>query len=588
MGGLATTFALLERTDNESAIAVLLAGLESSLREVQDRCLTSLLKQRHRGAALHLLRHWDRLSSRWKQQIAERTGWMTSAIQAALTHGEPALVQAACAAAVCTRDYEAFPRLVAVAGDPHHPHQGAAAAAALELCELLAEELAAPRDYRIRRDPQLQRQYVLVVLENSVAQFPLHRRRELLEAFLLLADRENALLKRVLQSPADPLFPPLTEVLAASPRAEIERLLLSYLEDPHAPLAALQILSRRSDLPFFRQLVRKVGAEPPPVVQANLRRIDTFPWLPGHLDILEALREAEQPGAVQLVRTSGMPRPQVLEVLAHLARHGQRSGRRAAVKALAHISGPQADELCVRLLEDEDPQVRAAAASQLRPRGIPGAIERLLTLLDSPHAVEREAARAGLAEFRFEHFLACFDQLNPIARREAAGLVRRVDPQALGKLRVELDAPNRGRRKRALELVVAFDAAAVLEDALLELLRDADPYLRVETLRVLATVDTPAVRRALRDALLDSHPLVQREAERALRPRAAPADRPGPSPAGDTRPAAGSQSDTQTQAGLAWLPRMLPSAPQPAGIASVQNEAPSDPLLQAAEQELRP
>lgn len=544
MGGLATTFALLEQTDNESAVAVLQSSLDSGLREVQDQALWTLLKRRHSGAALHLLRRWDRLHSRWKQQIAQRPGWLTSALFSGLTHGDAALFQAACDAAVFTRDYEVFSRLAAVATDPQHPQQPRAAAASLQLCELLAEELASPRDYRIRRDPQLARSHLLVILENNLSLFHQHRRRELIEAFLLLADRDNALLKRVLQSPSDPMFPPLTQVLATNPRPEIERLLLSYLDDPHAPLAALQIISRRSDLPFFRQLARKVGAEPPPVVLANLRRIDAFPWLPDRLDLVDGLRESEQVGIVPLVLACGMPRPQALAVIAHLARHAHPSGRRAAAQALASFSGPQADALCLELVGDEDPHVRAAAAVQLRPRGIPGAIQRLLTLLDSPHAVERQAAQNSLAEFRFEHFRDCFDQLPPAARREAAALVRRVDPQSLGHLRAELDAPSRGRRKRALEMVVAFDAAAVLEDALLEVLRDPDPYLRLEAIRVLAEVDTPAVRRALRDALLDSRPLVQKAAESALHPRPASAIADATQDASDTQPAAHGTPDT--------------------------------------------
>src|SRR3569623_1052650 len=52
----------------------------------------------------------------------------------------------------------------------------------------LADEIAAPRDYRIRRDPQLQRNHLMGALEKAATQFPIHGRRELLEAVLLLAN----------------------------------------------------------------------------------------------------------------------------------------------------------------------------------------------------------------------------------------------------------------------------------------------------------------------------------------------------------------------------------------------------------------
>jgi HEAT repeat protein len=272
-----------------------------------------------------------------------------------------------------------------------------------------------------------------------------------------------------------------------------------------------------------------------------------------------------------------MPRPEALAVIAHIAQHGRASGRRAAAQALASFSGPKADALCWELMDDLDPYVRAAAAQQLRPRGIPGAIQRLLTLLDSPHAVEREAAQSSLAEFRFDHFLSCFDQLPPAARRQAAALVRRVDPQSLGHLRAELDAPSLGRRKRALEMVMAFDAAAVLEDALREVLRDPDPYLRVETIRVLAQLDTPTARRALRDALLDSHPLVQKAAESALRPRPGHAAAPSHEAPSDTQPASGSAHDTLPLADADVMELARPKMPPPASMDTAPSPAAAIP-----------
>jgi HEAT repeat protein len=386
----------------------------------------------------------------------------------------------------------------------------------LELAELLSEELAAPRDYRIRRDPQLQRQHVLAGLERAAAYFDEHGRRELLEAFVLLASREDAVLKRILQSPTDRSFLPLVEVLTNSSRPGAQRLLLSYLDDPHAPLPAIHIVGRRSDVSFLRHLARKIGAEPTSVVRMNLKRIETLPWITGNLGVLDALSETEQPGAVHLAAGSSAPRHHAFEVVAYVLRLGQVPGRRVAAKALSEFRGPEASELVVRSLTDADPLVRAACAAQLRERGVPGAINRLLLLLDSPHQAEREAAQAGLAEFRFERFAANFDNLTPEARATAGPLVRRVDPQAIEHVRAEFEAQARGRRKRAVEMAVALSAVAELQIEIARLLHDEDQYLRIDAIRALATIDTPAVRQELRDALLDSQSLVQQAAESAL------------------------------------------------------------------------
>jgi HEAT repeat protein len=94
--------------------------------------------------------------------------------------------------------------------------------------------------------------------------------------------------------------------------------------------------------------------------------------------------------------------------------------------------------------------------------------------------------------------------------------VRRVDPQAAQRIREELSAPARGRKVRALELAVALAAVEELQGQIAGLLTDEDQFLRIEAIHALATHDNRATRDALRDSLLDSHPLVREAAESAL------------------------------------------------------------------------
>ena len=60
-----------------------------------------------------------------------------------------------------------------------------------------------------------------------------------------------------------------------------------------------------------------------------------------------------------------------------------------------------------------------------------------------------------------------------------------------------------------------------LEPRVLKLLTDNDHVVRTEAARVLAVCDTPASRRALREALLDRSVTVQEAAEHSLRQLAA-------------------------------------------------------------------
>jgi HEAT repeat protein len=516
MTALDTTFRLLASAANESATAVLLAALDSSQREVRDESLRAILDRKSHSAELVLLRRWSELSERWKQQIADRPGWFSRAIRAALVNGETTLFDTACSAAVFTRDYESVPHLVTAAVDPSHQSAAIAATATLEIAEQLAEELASPRDYRIRRDPQLQRTQILSALESAIERAGCPHTKTLIEALLLLANRDNAALLRVLQSLTDASHQHVTEILLTSTRPAIEVLLLSFLDHPHAPQAAMEVIARRADLGFIRQFMRKLAAGPTPTELANLRRIISIPWLREHLSALDGLRENEQQGALHLAVESGLPRDQALDVLVYLARHGALAARRLAAQALAKFSGPLAAKLTIQLMRDDDPQVRAAAARQLRDRNIPGAIQRLSELLDSPHPEEREAAVCSLKEFTFDHFTANFDQMTPESRLSSGALVRRVDSHALQRVRQELLATTRGRKQRALDLALALDAIDDLHSQIAALLTDEDQFLRIEAIRVLATHDNRATRDALRDSLLDSHPLVREAAEAAL------------------------------------------------------------------------
>jgi HEAT repeat protein len=206
-----------------------------------------------------------------------------------------------------------------------------------------------------------------------------------------------------------------------------------------------------------------------------------------------------------------------LVVITYILKHGKVAARRIGAEALSEFAGAAANELVLRLLDDDDALVRTAAARQLRPRNLPGAIERLVSLLDSRHPGECEAARAGLAEFTLERFAANFDDLTPTARASAGALVRRVDATALPRIKSELCATARGSRKLALEWAVALDVVSQLEEPIAALLQDEDQYLRIDAIRALATNPTPRVLQYLRDALLDPYPLVQQAAEAAVR-----------------------------------------------------------------------
>ena len=96
-----------------------------------------------------------------------------------------------------------MPVLINAAEDESNPNRELVSTTLLQLAEELYEELASPRDYRKRRDPQLVRQQVLKSLEESTKRYSKHRVDTVIEAFLLLVHRDNSTLKRIMTDPLD-------------------------------------------------------------------------------------------------------------------------------------------------------------------------------------------------------------------------------------------------------------------------------------------------------------------------------------------------------------------------------------------------
>ena len=527
--GLATTFRLLGKTKNEAAVGLLIPALDSAHAAIGEGALETLLDRRSEAGQKEIVRRLHALNPRWEAIVEAKHAHMSHALRDAVLATDAQLCANGCRGAVWFHEYDLLPTLINAAEDEANPNRDAVAATLLRLAELLYEELASPRDYRNRRDPQLVRQHVLSSLEQSVARYQKHKLTAVIEAFLLLAHRDNLLLKQILADPLHPSYLPIIDVLTRSPRGGVIRLVLSYLDDAAAPSSAITLLAHRSDSRFVECLVRKIGSEPSAAAAANLKKIECIAWLQSEPTILDMLDDAAQHGAMQLALRSAMNRMAVLRMIEWLMQRGKPGGRRAAAAALAQFNGAEANALCLKALADADPLVQADAVRQVRQRGIPGALAKLLDLLASPHDVVRSAVRESLAEFNFKRFLAAFDVLDDEVRRSTGAMVRKIDPESIPQLQEELTAKSRTRRLRAIAAATAMGALGDLEQPLLQRLGDEDHVVRAEAARALAACPTAAVRQALADAIGDRSVVVQEAAEQSLRLLKQTAPRPEPS-----------------------------------------------------------
>jgi len=515
-GGLATTFSVLSKTENESAVRVLLPALDSSNPTIKDGALAALLSRRNPAGQNEILRRIPSLSQRWKNIIQQHSGRLTGTMRDAVLGSDETLCTNACMAALMFGNYDMFPTLLTAMEDSSQPKADMAAETLMQLAVQLYDELAHPDESRAQHDPQWMHQHAVSCLETSVQRYGHHRRREVIEAFLLLVNPDNDVLNQILENPHHVCHLVLAEVMSRSSQSGVIRLLLAYLDKPQMPLAVLSVASNRCDLKFICELLHKVGRESSAVMGQNLKRMEIIAWLRNINNIADNLDDAAQHSLVQLVTAANIARTQVLSVIEYILQQGKPGGRREAALALAGFNGANANSLALRALNDTDPQVQANVLPQLRHRGIPGILTRLVETLDSPHLVVRQAARNALAEFSFSRFLGTFEMLDEETRKSTAALVKKIDQQSIPLLRKELQSPIRSRRLRGLQIVRVMNVADLVKDLVIDMLRDEDHILRAEAAETLGKCRSPDVISVLQEVLHDNSGAVREAALRSL------------------------------------------------------------------------
>lgn len=507
--GLALTLDVLTASSDQ-ATDVLLPSIDAPQRTIRDGALAALLKRRSAVAQREiLLRLCDaEREAQWRDIVTQYPGALLQGLRDAVLGADRPLCAVACRTAVWLQEYELLPALVTALEASANPLVDLLGPALVDLAEALREQMRAPRDRRRGADPETMRQRLLPKLEAALLS-PRGRRAELIEAYLMLVEADTPTLREILDDPRHSAYVPVAQVLAHSPRAAVMDLVLALFNEPHGPSTIGSVVSSRGDAEFLARLVRLVGNEATAAVINQIRRLDNLAWARGSLRVYDTLDGAGQASAVQILMLSSMNRLETFRSVEHLLLRGKPAGRAAAALALAEFNGAEANQLAVRALNDKDPAVVAAVTRQLRQRGVPGALQKLIDLLDHPHESVRAAARDALSEFTFSRFISTYDTLGEEARRSTGAMVRKIDPQTDSLLVEEMQSSSRSRRLRGVSAAATLEAVPVVGGAVIDLLRDDDHLVRLEAARALAQYPTPATRDALRAAMGDRSALVQ-------------------------------------------------------------------------------
>ncbi len=491
VAGIGRTCQVLAGTRNRAVLPLLLAGLQSSRSDVRAAAIRAAIRRHDSATHTQLIRQFAALAEVDQVVLCGAHCAMphhaAPALRNAVLNGDTTLCKNACRIISLSGDFELFPILVKAAENKLHRHRDKVATTIFELAARVVHDLAHGADNRSgHRDPSFARHQLLVSLEQSVLRFEHHHRKEILDAFLLLAPIDNATLLKILRDSHHPSHPALVAELTSTEDAGIIERLVEILRDTDAPAAALKIIARRSDQRFLNVLLNGLKHPAPLRVLHNMKRLNRVSWLEEQRGLLLDLDGRAQAIAVELAMASELDRNSVFDLLAFLLQNGLGEARRASCKALAKFESSQADELVANALGDPDAGVQAAAVRQLRARRLPDALQRLVALLDSRSPEVRDAARSSLAEFNFTRYRTMFDLLDEQSARTTGVLVHKVDPSAGHKLIEELASPSITSKLRGIEMAIAMEATNDVRQLLIELVGHENVAVRKEAVAALA------------------------------------------------------------------------------------------------------
>ena len=437
---LGTTMYLLAHSRNQAAVPVLISALGSKHLEIRLGAIHGLAVRRNPEGHAEILARLPTFGERdlgvLADSVQRSSHRMQQALHEAVQSEDLGQYESACRVILLGRVYQLLPVLVEVSENLRHRHSAQALATVVQLAKLLHQEtLARPQDRTC--EPGFVRRQVLPALEQSILRFNTHKRLEIVDAFLLLVPPNNETLLRILGNPAHPCYRPVVNSLTTSAQVPILELLTQLAHDTKVPHAALKIVAERHDRKFLDYLLHNLGSPVSLRVLENFKQLSAISWLNAGRDTLLELDGRAQTAAIEVAKADAVDRAMLLSLLKLLLERGQPEGRRASCDALADFHDRHVTQLVLGTLHDPDPRVQAAAVKQLRHRGLPDAMERLISLLDHSAPEVREAAQSSLHEFSFVRYRGSFDSMDQAARRKIGRLVAKVDlstPQRLGEL----------------------------------------------------------------------------------------------------------------------------------------------------------
>lgn len=528
MTGLQTTIETLQRTASIAAEEILVAALDSPRTNLRDAAFQVILHKKLPEGLREIVRRWRKLDEDSRKSLADNAATMQGSLREIIVGKNDQWKANAFAIALHCHAFRLIPDIVRTLETPEYQQKEAAARVLIRLCEQFTDDFDSGKIQQDQSGKHLQNQ-IARALEDSIKRFSQHKRQEVLESFLMVAESSNATLRSLLEESREPNIAAAAKLLVKTNFASVpDKTLLKFLGEADIPASVGKIWQSRTDIRFVRKFAAVATASPNPITKKNISRLEHIEWLEGNLEYIRDFTTEEQAAIARIAEISGADRQVALRAIRAVIELGHSEARRIAVECLNDFRQEEANALIIQLMQDQDPIVQAQAIRQLRSRHIPGSLVHLLQAIESPHEIVLRAAQESLTEYNVESYLANFDMMDEEAKRSNARIVRKVDRNLKARLAKELQDNARTRKMRALKVIDYMEVAAELQEQLLELIVDKDQFLRSETVTVLGKCDTIEARELLNQALMDKSQIVREAAEASLQSLARRAKSPPP------------------------------------------------------------
>ena len=502
MSSLGVTFDILTTHSSPSAGEVLQLGATSDDQPTRQNCLRAMAHRKDVKSLNWLINrfekyHDDLLSALTTKSGKLDAGYLGTAVTKQL--GKDGWSQAIGLRLIdmvdCLNQTASLARLIDLA---QNHEDSLIRAASGEVTLSLASPLSKAVRHRgdgERINPELERfrQSIAELLGEAVERYNDHRNTDLLDAFLVISDWNDALFQR-LMSDESPTQETLLRRMRTSEHQSVLQLLAGFIRRRKIPGPVIGLLLRRHDAKFCETLLETISDLPTPVTAINLREYGLPDCLRGGESFMRSLG-SDRDGAMCNAYSIAMPHePESIHLVIAMLERGGPSAIRTAELCLKRIEAPELADW-IDVLEDSLEQQTAADAANddSATAGRKSGFDRPLQLLDDLIALSDHeskplaaAAQSLLTHLNTAEVLPIFGELSPEVGKQLGRILMQTDSGTLDMIRQGLRHAVMQNRLDAIAFAESLGLIDLMIDPLRKIAQTDHQLAKLRTAQALA------------------------------------------------------------------------------------------------------